>query len=129
MSVLKFVVGVTGVVDTLVNDGGRQCDILAHVGALGIGEENNGVAMSALRHLIESGKVSVDDAKAAVHAVQEVDAPSLSTNNNGGKTIMTKQSQSEKKDKPNSQKEKYRTRHVALQFSSIRLYGLCTKCG
>ena len=30
---------------------------------------------------------------------------------------MTKQSQSEKKDKPNSQKEKYRTRHVALQFS------------
>ena len=105
-------------------------DILGNVGALGVGEENNGVAMSALHHLIESGKVSVDDAKAAVHAVQEeVDAPSLSTNNNGGKTTMTKQSQSEKKDKPNSQKEKYRTRHVALQFSSIRLYGLCTKCG
>ena len=93
-------------------------DILAHVGALGVGEENNGVAMSAvLRHLIESGKVSVDDAKAAVHAVQEVDAPSLSTDNNGGKTIMTKQSQPKKKDKPKSQKEKYRTRHVALQFS------------
>ena len=30
---------------------------------------------------------------------------------------MTKQSQSEKKDNPKSQKEKYRTRHVALQFS------------
>ena len=30
---------------------------------------------------------------------------------------MTKQSQPKKKDKPNSQKEKYRTRHVALQFS------------
>ena len=46
-------------------------DILAHVGALGVGEENNGVAMSAvLRHLIESGKVSVDDdiKAAAVHA-------------------------------------------------------------
>jgi len=104
--------------DNHVNDGGRQCDIIAHVAALGVGEENNGVAISALRHLIESGKVSVDDAKAAVHAVQEeVDAPSLSTNNNGGKTTMTKQSQSEKKDNPKSQKEKYRTRHVALQFS------------
>jgi len=93
-------------------------DILVNVGALGVGgEENNGVAMSALRHLIESGKVSVDDAKAAVNAVQEVDAPSLSTNNNnGGKTIITKQSQS-KKDKPKLQSEKYRTRHVALQFS------------
>ena len=41
-------------------------DILGNVGALGVGEENNGVAMSALHHLIESGKVSVDDAKAAV---------------------------------------------------------------
>ena len=47
-------------------------DILGNVGALGVGEENNGVAMSALHHLIESGKVSVDDAKAAVHAVQEM---------------------------------------------------------
>ena len=67
---------------------------------------NDIIASHALVHLIQSNKLSVQDAQQAIHHV---------SNNVVTNTVPTK------KQKPSQQKqtkvEKYRTRHIALQFS------------
>lgn len=102
--------------------------------AIGDGAKNNGdgsmatanangvgdMAVNALRLLIESGKVSIDDANAAFKSVQNtkdaatVKEPAPSNKTESGES--KNNSKTKKKNKPKKQ-EQYRTRHVALQFS------------
>ena len=73
----------------------------------GIG--NDDVAKNkVLLHLLKSGKISLDDAKAAILATSD-------NNCNGNDKQKSKKTSS--KPKSQQQVEKYRTRHVALQFS------------
>jgi len=78
-----------------------------------------GEANAILQQLINSGKVSMDDAKDALNAVKNrstslsnKSSPSPPSNSNNNKI----KKQKKQKNLVSSQ-EKYRTRHVALQFS------------
>lgn len=71
-------------------------------------ESDDRIASRALIHLIESGKLSVDEVKDAVDAIRE-ECPEINT---------VKSTEPQKKGaKGSNASEKYRTRHIALQFS------------
>ncbi len=78
------------------------------------------VAVNAIRHLVESGKISVEDAKLAIESGRAANNKSkvpLENNASSNKLVVGKTSGRERAvEKPKSE-EKYRTRHVALQFS------------
>lgn len=78
-------------------------EILARIGLPKAQKSNHNdiIASHALVHLIQSNKLSVQDAQQAIHHV---------SNNVVTNTVPTK------KQKP-TKVEKYRTRHIALQFS------------
>jgi len=85
----------------------RSDNILRQIGLGSSGDEASIAGVDAsrvLRHLLESGKVSIADAK---EAVQEVAAKNLSEQHQ-------QQHRKQVVDKPI---EKYRLRHIALQFS------------
>lgn len=96
-------------------------------------EASTDVAARVLRHLVETGKLSLEDAAAAVKSVKKSTGMNSSTSSNhvttaadtenddirtatttDCKTKPTKKSKQPPKGKPI---EKYRTRHIALQFS------------
>jgi len=85
-------------------------DILAQIGLRGDScSGKKDVAITALRNLIKSGKVSMDDVKVAVQAARDAkDA--------GDSEALPKKKNTQKGGKPRTI-ETYRTRHVALQFS------------
>ncbi|KAL9179588.1 hypothetical protein ACHAXT_008878 [Thalassiosira profunda] len=83
-------------------------DLLSSAGLRGGGE----AAISALKHLVDSGKISLDDVQSAVHAAA---CPADSTKRDASCSGGIKKGKA-KAARPRST-EKYRTRHVALQFS------------
>eukprot|EP00579_Thalassiosira_antarctica_P009406 CAMPEP_0201914810 /NCGR_PEP_ID=MMETSP0903-20130614/4895_1 /ASSEMBLY_ACC=CAM_ASM_000552 /TAXON_ID=420261 /ORGANISM="Thalassiosira antarctica, Strain CCMP982" /LENGTH=639 /DNA_ID=CAMNT_0048450269 /DNA_START=62 /DNA_END=1981 /DNA_ORIENTATION=+ len=104
-------------------------NILAQVGLLGDREKKNGdngegkndndVAIKALRNLIESGKVSIEDAKVAVqsaHGSKKATTAEALSNKNGSNGNNDKKKNKQEVGKPKTQ-ETYRTRHLAIQFS------------
>ena len=103
--------------------------ILAQVGLLGYREKKNGdngegkndndVAIKALRSLIESGKVSIEDAKVAVqsaHGSKEATTAEALSTKNGSNGNNDKKKNKQQVGKPKAQ-EIHRTRHLAIQFS------------
>ncbi|KAL7536010.1 hypothetical protein ACHAXR_006867 [Thalassiosira sp. AJA248-18] len=86
-------------------------------------DRNGDVALDALCHLITSGKVSVEDAKVAVQSARDAAAVvSITTNNNGNNAVGQSNNKKTNKNKSSGagkqkNREQFRTRHVALQFS------------
>jgi hypothetical protein len=83
------------------------------------------VAHQVIIHLIQCGKISIDDASNAVKAVKS-NLHSSSKQSSDASTDQTKSCNTKKTDKmrsnneksdSNTPVEKYRTRHIALQFS------------
>ena len=69
--------------------------------------DNEDVASQALAYLVQSGKLTIQDAIAAVKSIKE--KPKLN-----GSRVTNQRTKDESFAKP---REKYRTRHIALQFS------------
>ena len=76
-------------------------------------------AVTILQQLIESGKVSMDDAKDAINAVKNESSLQSTTKSSPSpsKSNSYKSKKQKKQHKLVSSQEKFRTRHVALQFS------------
>eukprot|EP00804_Cyclotella_cryptica_P006905 CCRYP_007051-RA/>CCRYP_007051-RA protein AED:0.21 eAED:0.21 QI:84/1/1/1/1/1/2/1163/687 len=83
------------------------------------------VACQVIIHLIQSGKISIDDATNAVKAVRSKSSSSkgsMGASTHEAKTSLNtkkadKMQKNNEKSNSNTPGEKYRTRHVALQFS------------
>lgn len=90
-------------------------EILAQIGLKSNGgrkygggtESTHQLASKALVHLIQSGKLSINDATEAVNAAKTARSPPSANESADSKTSV----------KSNKLQEKYRTRHIALQFS------------
>ncbi|KAL7428697.1 hypothetical protein ACHAXH_005770 [Discostella pseudostelligera] len=77
------------------------------------------IAVNAIRHLVASGKVSADDAKLAIeHCRAATNETSLAAEKDAlpSNTIMAAKANNKRVVEKSTIQEKYRTRHVALQF-------------
>ena len=82
-----------------------------------LGKLEDTIAMNALQQLINSGKVSMDDAKDALNAVKNRSTSLQSTTKSSLPPSSSDNNKTKKQKLVLSSQEKYRTRHVALQFS------------